>query len=71
MLEFKYDTQLLIEGTGLDEDEIYDYLVANIPGDRSSAKGKTNHNKTNNFSHSYFSYLSNLKTNQKQYQAGE
>ena len=26
MLEFKYDTQLLIEGEGLDEDVISDYL---------------------------------------------
>ena len=26
MLEFKFDTQLLIEGTDLDEDEIYDYF---------------------------------------------
>ena len=25
MLEFKYDTQLLIEGTDLDEDEINEY----------------------------------------------
>ena len=27
MLEFKYDTQLLIEGTDLDEDEINDYIT--------------------------------------------
>ena len=27
MLEFKYDTQLLIEGTNLDEDEINDYIT--------------------------------------------
>ena len=27
MLEFKYDTQLLIEGTGLDEDVINDYFT--------------------------------------------
>ncbi|MGI6029809.1 MAG: kinase to dihydroxyacetone kinase [Candidatus Heteroscillospira sp.] len=33
MLEFKFDTQLLIEGTGLDEDDIHDYITANIPGD--------------------------------------
>lgn len=26
MLEFKYDTQLLIEGKNLDEDEISDYI---------------------------------------------
>ena len=27
MLEFKYDTQLLIDGDDLDEDEVYDYFV--------------------------------------------
>ena len=27
MLEFKYDTQVLIEGTNLDEDEINDYIT--------------------------------------------
>ena len=26
MIEYKFDTQLLIEGTGLDEDAIYDYF---------------------------------------------
>ena len=31
--EYKYDTQLLIEGTDLDEDEIHDYLMEEIPGD--------------------------------------
>ena len=39
MLEFRYDTQLLIEGEDLDEDEIYDYLVENIPGDSLLAVG--------------------------------
>lgn len=33
MLEFKYDTQLLIEGTGLDEDAINDYIVSHFVGD--------------------------------------
>ena len=33
MLEYRFDTQLLIEGTDLDEDAIHDYLVENIPGD--------------------------------------
>lgn len=33
MLEFRYDTQLLIEGQNLDEDAIYDYFVANFKGD--------------------------------------
>lgn len=33
MLEYRFDTQLLIEGTNLDEDAIHDYLVENIPGD--------------------------------------
>ena len=31
--EYRYDTQLLIEGTDLDEDEIDDYLKNEIPGD--------------------------------------
>ena len=33
MLEYRYDTQLLIEGEELDEDVIHDYLLENIPGD--------------------------------------
>lgn len=33
MLEFKFDTQLLIEGHGLDEDDINDYIRANFKGD--------------------------------------
>lgn len=33
MLEFRYDTQLLIDGTGLDEDKINDYFRANFSGD--------------------------------------
>lgn len=39
MLEFKYDTQLLIEGTGLDEDEINDYFRQNFEGDSLLAVG--------------------------------
>ena len=31
--EYRYDTQLLIEGKDLSEDEIHDYLLSNIPGD--------------------------------------
>ena len=27
MLEFRYDTQLLIDGDDLDEDEVFDYIV--------------------------------------------
>ena len=33
MLEFKFDTQLLIEGTGLDEDAINEYIIAHFEGD--------------------------------------
>jgi len=29
MLEFRYDTQLLIEGENLDEDEMYRFLSGN------------------------------------------
>ena len=39
MLEFKFDTQLLIEGTGLNEDEIHDYILQNIPSDCLIAAG--------------------------------
>ena len=39
MLEYKFDTQLLIEGEGLDEDAIHDYIMANIPGDCLLAVG--------------------------------
>ena len=33
MLEFRYDTQLLIEGKDLDEDEINDYITEYFKGD--------------------------------------
>ena len=39
MLEFKYDTQLLIEGTNLDEDEINDYITEHFKGDCLLAVG--------------------------------
>ena len=39
MLEYRFDTQLLIEGEGLDEDEIHDYIMENIPGDCLLAVG--------------------------------
>ncbi|MBW7572091.1 kinase to dihydroxyacetone kinase [Caproiciproducens faecalis] len=39
MLEYKFDTQLLIEGKNLSEDQIHDYIVKNIPGDCLLAVG--------------------------------
>ena len=39
MLEFKYDTQLLIEGKNLDEDVINDYFTNNFKGDCLLAVG--------------------------------
>lgn len=39
MLEYRYDTQLLIDGENLDEDEIYDYFVDNFDGDSLLAVG--------------------------------
>ena len=39
MLEFKYDTQLLIEGTDLDEDVITEYFTKNFKGDCLLAVG--------------------------------
>jgi len=39
MLEFKYDTQLLITGINLSEDEIRDYISEKIEGDSLLAVG--------------------------------
>lgn len=39
MLEYKFDTQLLIAGENLSEDEIIDYITANIKGDCLLAVG--------------------------------
>lgn len=39
MLEFKFDTQLLISGTNLDEDAINDYITAHFEGDSLLAVG--------------------------------
>ena len=33
MLEYRYDTQLLIEGTGLDEDIVGNYFLEHFKGD--------------------------------------
>ena len=38
-VEFRYDTQLLIEGTGLDEDAISEYFLTNFKGDCLLAVG--------------------------------
>jgi len=39
MLEFKFDTQLLIEGENLSEDKINEYITKNIEGDCLLAVG--------------------------------
>ena len=39
MLEFKFDTQLLIEGENLDEDAINDYFTEHFNGDCLLAVG--------------------------------
>lgn len=39
MLEFKYDTQLLIDGNDLDEDQVHDYIQENFKGDCLLAVG--------------------------------
>lgn len=39
MTEYRYDTQLLIEGTDLDEDAINDYFTAHFQGDCLLAVG--------------------------------
>lgn len=39
MIEFKFDTQLLIEGNELSEDEIFEYISDNFEGDSLLAVG--------------------------------
>ena len=39
MLEFIFDTQMLIEGHDLDEDEIFDYITEHFKGDSLLAVG--------------------------------
>ncbi|MGN0552511.1 MAG: kinase to dihydroxyacetone kinase [Oscillospiraceae bacterium] len=39
MIEFRYDTQLLIEGDNLDEDSIDEYFRSNFKGDSLLAVG--------------------------------
>lgn len=39
MIEYRYDTQLLIEGTDLDEDAINEYFEKNFQGDSLLAVG--------------------------------
>lgn len=39
MVEFKFDTQLLIDGENLSEDDINDYFVANFEGNSLLAVG--------------------------------
>ena len=38
-IEFRYDTQLLIDGEGLDEDQIFDYIYNNFGRDSLLAVG--------------------------------
>ncbi|MDD7305214.1 MAG: kinase to dihydroxyacetone kinase [Peptoniphilaceae bacterium] len=38
-IEFKFDTQLLIAGEDLDEDEIFDYITEHFEGDSLLAVG--------------------------------
>ena len=39
MLTYRYDTQLLIDGDDLDEDEVRDYITNNFKGDCLLAVG--------------------------------
>ncbi len=38
-MDYRFDTQLLIEGQGLDEDAIHDYFMQNFKGDCLLAVG--------------------------------
>ena len=39
MIEYKYDTQLLIDGENLDEDAVHDYIISHFKGDCLIAVG--------------------------------
>ena len=39
MLEYRFDTQLLLEGNHLSEEKIHDYILQNIEGDCLLAVG--------------------------------
>ena len=39
MLQYRYDTQMLIDGEDLDEDEIRDYITEHFDGDCLLAVG--------------------------------
>lgn len=39
MIEYKYDTQLLIDGENLDEDAVHDYIISHCKGDCLIAVG--------------------------------
>ncbi len=39
MIEYRYDTQLLIEGENLNEDDINEYFINNLKGDCLLAVG--------------------------------
>ena len=39
MIDYRYDVQLLIEGKGLNEDKINDYIIDNYEGDSLLAVG--------------------------------
>ncbi|MCZ2490581.1 kinase to dihydroxyacetone kinase [Dellaglioa carnosa] len=41
MIEFKYDVQLLLEGSTLDEDRLYDEIVRQFEGDSLMIAGDT------------------------------
>ena len=42
MTEFRYDTQLLIEGENLDEDTVHDHFIRHFKGDCLLAVGDEN-----------------------------
>ena len=39
MIEYRYDTQLLIDGENLDEDAVHDYIISHFKGDCLIAVG--------------------------------
>ena len=63
MLEFRYDTQLLIEGHDLDEDVISDYFTENFKGDCLLAAIPTIQvEMTSNWNHRYRENMERMKS---------
>ena len=61
-LEFRYDTQLLIDGEDLDEDEIAEYITENFEGDSLLAAGDEDTDKIHFHTNEHWQVLEYCRT---------